>query len=59
MNNEAIRHDTPTATATPAAGKRGERRRYVLGLDVDLTCGVIAVQSAAGLKPAERRNLRA
>jgi hypothetical protein len=49
MRTEAIRHDTPTATATPAAGKRGEWRRYVLGLDMDLTCGVTVFHSAAGL----------
>jgi hypothetical protein len=49
MRTEAILHDRATATATLGAGKRGERRRYGLGLDMDLTCGVIAVPSAAGL----------
>jgi hypothetical protein len=35
MGTEAPLHDHPTATATPAAGKRSERRRHVVALDVD------------------------
>jgi hypothetical protein len=56
MNNEAIRHDTPTATATPAAGKRGDHQRHVLGLDVDRNCGFTVFQSATGLEPAQQRS---
>ena len=55
MRTEATLHDTPTATATPAAGKRGERRRYVVGLDVDLNWCVTAVQCDPGpLPPAQK-----
>lgn len=55
MKSNASPHDFPTATATPAAGKRDERLRYVLGLDVDLHWVVTAVQCGHGaIKPAQK-----
>ncbi len=55
MNKSASPHDSVTATATPAAGKPGERLRYVLGLDVDLHFAVTAIQCGHGaIKPAQK-----
>lgn len=55
MRTAATLHYVPTATATPAAGKPGERPRLVVGLDVDLNWCVAAVQCGHGpIKPAQK-----